>query len=202
MGETPPCYLDTPQAAALLGLSPRTLEGYRVSGGGPPFLTYCNRIHYLRSDLDAWALEGRRRSTSDDGSAAGADDGRAEGGERFVVARRGRGAFCRPAAPEGSRAQGAATANGSAPPPSGALSVRELAAMLRVSRRTLDRYRAKGIGPVFEKVNGRVLYPWAGVEAWLSTGRRGSGSDAARDLDRDDERDGDGPGRGGAKGGR
>ena len=51
MGEEPICYLDTTQAAALLGLSPRTLEHYRVAGGGPPFLTYCNRIHYLHADL-------------------------------------------------------------------------------------------------------------------------------------------------------
>ena len=202
MGETPSCYLDTPQAAALLGLSPRTLESYRVTGGGPPFLTYCNRIHYLRSDLDAWALEGRRRSTSDDGGAAGTGGGRAEGGESFVVTRRGRGAFCRPTAPERRRAQDCLPTNGSALPASSPLSVRELAAMLQVSRRTLDRYRAKGIGPAFEKVNGRVLYPRACVEAWLASSRRGSGSDAARDLDRDDERDGDGSGRGGGKGAR
>ena len=73
MGEAPTRYLSTPQAAALLGLSPRTLERYRVTGGGPPFLSYCNRVHYLRSDLDAWAAGCRKRSTSDDG---GAESGR------------------------------------------------------------------------------------------------------------------------------
>ena len=69
LGGEPDCYLDTRQAAAVLGLSARTLEGYRVTGGGPPFLTYCNRIHYLRADLYDWVAESRRRSTSDDGAA-------------------------------------------------------------------------------------------------------------------------------------
>ena len=62
--KAPTCYLNTRQAAEILGLSPRTLETYRVTGGGPPFLTYCNRVHYLRSDLDAWAIAGRRGSTT------------------------------------------------------------------------------------------------------------------------------------------
>ena len=95
MGEAPNSYLSTRQAAALLGLSHRTLERYRVTGGGPPFLRYCNRVHYLRADLDAWALAGRRRSTSDDG---GAEDGRERGSPAGCAngvgeARRGTGAF-------------------------------------------------------------------------------------------------------------
>lgn len=153
MGGVPTCYLDTAQAAAHLGLSPRTLEGYRVTGGGPPYLTYCNRIHYLPADLDAWALESRRRSTSDDG---GTDNGRkkCDGGIRQAI----------PAA-------GPAR-----------LSVSELAVLLGVTRRTLDRYRARGTGPAFEKVNGRVFYSRKGVEKWLAGGRRTSTSDAEEEA--------------------
>lgn len=67
MQDHPP-YLTTPQAAALLGLSPRTLERYRVSGEGPPFRKLGRRVRYTRSDIDDWAESCRRRSTSDDGS--------------------------------------------------------------------------------------------------------------------------------------
>ena len=170
MGEEPTRYLSTSQAAALLGLSPRTLEHYRVSGGGPPFLKYCNRVNYLRTDLDTWAVEGRRLSTSDTGSAE--DGGRAPvsradcasppvetgcgravslaGAEPAVQAP---AESARPAAPTGSS--------------SDRLNVRELAALLQVGRRTLDRYRARGEGPAFEKVDGRVFYARADVEAGL-----------------------------------
>ena len=55
-------FFDTRRAAAYLGLSPRTLEGYRVSGAGPAFHRFGNRVRYLRSDLDAWA--GMRRATT------------------------------------------------------------------------------------------------------------------------------------------
>ena len=173
MGEAPTRYLSTRQAAALLGLSPRTLERYRVTGGGPPFLRYCNRVHYLRTDLDAWALAGRRRSTSDDG---GAEDGRrqrdGQAGRASGSAETARGRKVSPSkaaaqAPEHASRPGAA--GGTA---SGYLSVRELAALLQVSRRTLDRYRARGDGPAFEKVDGRVLYARADVDAWLGTYRR------------------------------
>ena len=150
LGGEPDCYLDTRQAAAVLGLSARTLEGYRVTGGGPPFLTYCNRIHYLRADLYDWVAESRRRSTSDDGIAG------TEGTEAIV------GCWC------------AWTLRARK---DGFLSVRELAALLGVNRRILDGYRAKGVGPAFEKVNGRVRYPLAGVEAWLASGRRTSTSE-------------------------
>ena len=60
-------YLSTRQAAALLGLSPRTLERYRVTGDGPAFSKLGRRVCYARADLDGWASGRRRRSTSDDG---------------------------------------------------------------------------------------------------------------------------------------
>lgn len=64
-GEEEPVYLDTRAAAAFLGLSPRTLDRYRVSGDGPEFFRFGNRIRYLKSDVAAWAAARRVRSTSD-----------------------------------------------------------------------------------------------------------------------------------------
>ncbi len=55
-------FFDTRRAAAWLGLSPRTLDGYRVSGDGPAFHRFGNRVRYRRPDLDAWAT--RRRATT------------------------------------------------------------------------------------------------------------------------------------------
>ena len=53
MGTVEPEFMDTRAAAAWLGLSHRTLEGYRVSGGGPAFHRFGNRVRYRRPDLDA-----------------------------------------------------------------------------------------------------------------------------------------------------
>lgn len=47
--------ITTAQAAELLALSPRSLEGYRRKGGGPTFVTLSrNVVRYRRSDLDNW----------------------------------------------------------------------------------------------------------------------------------------------------
>ena len=62
-------YLSTREAAAWLGLSPRTLDRYRVSGDGPAFHRFGGRVRYLVTDLDDWAAARRRLSTSDDGTA-------------------------------------------------------------------------------------------------------------------------------------
>ena len=62
-------YLSTREAAAWLGLSPRTLDRYRVSGEGPAFHRFGSRVRYLVTDLETWAAARRRVSTSDDGTA-------------------------------------------------------------------------------------------------------------------------------------
>ena len=62
-------YLSTRDAATWLGLSPRTLDRYRVSGDGPAFHRFGGRVRYLAADLDDWASARRRLSTSDDGTA-------------------------------------------------------------------------------------------------------------------------------------
>ena len=54
-------HLSTRRAAAFLGLSPRTLDRYRVTGEGPVYHRFGNRILYRRDDLEAWAGgQGRR----------------------------------------------------------------------------------------------------------------------------------------------
>ena len=62
-------YIDTCEAAALLGLSRRTLDSYRVTGKGPEFRKFGSKVRYRRADVVDWAEAQRRRSTSDDGSA-------------------------------------------------------------------------------------------------------------------------------------
>ena len=59
------CLMTNGEAAALLRLSPRTLEKYRVIGGGPAFRKLGRRVFYALGDLEDWA--GRRvcDSTSD-----------------------------------------------------------------------------------------------------------------------------------------
>lgn len=61
---------DTKGAAAFVKLSDRTLEGFRVRGGGPHFLNPSPKIvRYLKSDLITWLRDHRRVSTSDCGGA-------------------------------------------------------------------------------------------------------------------------------------
>ena len=56
--------LRTPEAADYTGLSPSTLEKYRLSGDGPKFIRLGGRaVGYDIRDLDAW-LDEQRRSTS------------------------------------------------------------------------------------------------------------------------------------------
>ena len=62
-------YLKTPEAAARLGLSPRTLEKHRCYGTGPVYRKLGGRIVYAIEELDAWAELGLRRSTSDPGKS-------------------------------------------------------------------------------------------------------------------------------------
>ncbi len=55
-----PEYINPEQAATLLGLSHRTLEGYRVhDGDGPPFTRLGRLVRYKVADLHAW-MRGHR----------------------------------------------------------------------------------------------------------------------------------------------
>ena len=58
------------EAAERLGLSPRWMEVRRYQGGGPPFVRVSSRcVRYRPQDLEAWAAERVRTSTSDSGDA-------------------------------------------------------------------------------------------------------------------------------------
>ena len=62
-------YLDTREAAAWLGLSPKTLERYRVSGEGPDFFHIGSRVRYLLENLEEWASARRWSSMSQEKAA-------------------------------------------------------------------------------------------------------------------------------------
>ena len=63
-----PRFVRTPDAAAFLGLSGRTLEKHRCTGTGPVFRKLGGRVVYAIDDLEAWAAERTRNSTSHPGS--------------------------------------------------------------------------------------------------------------------------------------
>jgi hypothetical protein len=60
-------YLDQTEAAAFVRLSPRTLEGLRVSGKGPAYRKLGKKkgIVYKVADLIEWGESHRCTSTSD-----------------------------------------------------------------------------------------------------------------------------------------
>ena len=60
--------LTTVQAAKYLGLSPRTLERWRLTGAGPRYRVLSRKaVRYLQSDLTVWLDAAVRSSTSDSG---------------------------------------------------------------------------------------------------------------------------------------
>lgn len=63
-------YLTTPQAAAYLGISPRTLEDWRLRGGGPNFRKIGRLVRYARSDLDGFMDTNRFRNSGETRQAA------------------------------------------------------------------------------------------------------------------------------------
>lgn len=57
--------VDTKTAAEIIGIQPRTLEGYRFRGGGPIFVRVSPRcVRYRLSDIQSWLLSKNRTSTS------------------------------------------------------------------------------------------------------------------------------------------
>ena len=71
VAEDDPGLLTTRQTAAQVGLSPRTLERFRVTGQGPRFHKLGRRVRYAREDIEDWLKGCVRRSTSDDGGDSG-----------------------------------------------------------------------------------------------------------------------------------
>lgn len=68
-GTGPILLLDERAAAAALGFQPRTLQLWRLRGGGPPFVRVSSRaVRYRVADLEAWAESKVRTSTAGPGS--------------------------------------------------------------------------------------------------------------------------------------
>ena len=62
------CLYDEDRAAGLLAVSPRTLQKWRFTGGGPRFVRLSSRcIRYRHSELVNWTQHLTRSSTSDGG---------------------------------------------------------------------------------------------------------------------------------------
>ncbi|MGD2114479.1 MAG: helix-turn-helix domain-containing protein [Acidobacteriota bacterium] len=59
--------LDQTEAAEFLAVSTRTLEGWRSSGGGPPFVRVGRRVRYRLQDLQEWIGERTFGSTTEVG---------------------------------------------------------------------------------------------------------------------------------------
>jgi predicted DNA-binding transcriptional regulator AlpA len=59
--------LDEDEAAEFLGLSPRTMQGMRVSGNGPDYVKLGSRaVRYRLSDLEEYIEDRIQSSTSED----------------------------------------------------------------------------------------------------------------------------------------
>ncbi|MCW9033492.1 MAG: helix-turn-helix domain-containing protein [Alphaproteobacteria bacterium] len=58
-------HLSRAKTADFLGLSIRTLDRLRVSGGGPSFWKGGSRVLYDQRDLDLWIESRKQKSTSD-----------------------------------------------------------------------------------------------------------------------------------------
>lgn len=65
MARTLDDLLNTLDSATYLDLSPRTLEKWRLNGGGPAYIKLGRAVRYRVSDLEAFLAERRRLSTSD-----------------------------------------------------------------------------------------------------------------------------------------
>lgn len=62
----PDRYIDEKQVAEYLGISPKTLQGYRVKGGGPEFMKIGHKsVRYKFSDIQQWAENRKKRNTSE-----------------------------------------------------------------------------------------------------------------------------------------
>jgi excisionase family DNA binding protein len=53
------------------------------------------------------------------------------------------------------------------------LSPTEVARLIPISLKTLEKKRARGEGPKWRTVGRRVLYKWADVVAWIESGGEG-----------------------------
>ena len=64
--EVLPVLHDEKEAARRLNLSPRTLQAWRLRGGGPQFRKIGRRVMYAEPDLAAFVDAGTRAHTSEE----------------------------------------------------------------------------------------------------------------------------------------
>lgn len=57
--EVEPAFLTQAEVAVLLGVPERTLEGWRLTKSGPPWLKLGRHVKYHRDDVLVWAREQR-----------------------------------------------------------------------------------------------------------------------------------------------
>ena len=72
-------FLNTAQAAFYIGLSQRTLEKMRLTGGGPKYRKHGRYVRYHIDELDDWSKGRSQDSKPDDdkgGSGSAGDGGR------------------------------------------------------------------------------------------------------------------------------
>ena len=62
-------FYSTRHVADWVGISPRTLEGCRITGKGPLFHRFGCTVRYFGADVDIWVAAQRRISTTDEGEA-------------------------------------------------------------------------------------------------------------------------------------
>lgn len=60
-------YLNETEAAVLLNLSKRTLQGWRLRGEGPKFQKFGRSVRYATATIKAWLEQCERTSTSASG---------------------------------------------------------------------------------------------------------------------------------------
>lgn len=58
------------------------------------------------------------------------------------------------------------------------LTQKQVASLLHISTRTLERMRHEGSGPPFMKAGRRVLYSMSAIEEWLSSRKFDSAAEA------------------------
>lgn len=62
----PELHIDEKRASEYLGISPRTLQGYRTKGGGPEFVKISHKVvRYKIADLIKWTQNRKRKNTSE-----------------------------------------------------------------------------------------------------------------------------------------
>ena len=71
MSETLPIaadpLLNERQVATLTGMSVRSLQTWRLRGGGPAYVKLGTAVRYRRADIDAWLQSNLKTSTSTGG---------------------------------------------------------------------------------------------------------------------------------------